>query len=45
MGPDPDPTPDQTPFLGDFKDATKKIFPRFFSHNLPAGTEAHYLQS
>jgi hypothetical protein len=35
MDPDPDPTPDLTPFFMTFKDAKKNIF-----YNLPAGTSS-----
>jgi hypothetical protein len=35
----PDPTPDPTPFFGDFKDAKNSF--HIFSYNL----KAHYLQS
>jgi hypothetical protein len=39
MDPDPDQTPDPTPFFSDFKDAKKIIFLlHIFSYNLPAGT-------
>jgi hypothetical protein len=39
MDPDPDQTPDPTPFFRDFKDAKKLIFfLHIFSYNLPAGT-------
>ncbi len=34
---DPDPTPDPTPFLCDFKNAKKNLF-IFFSYNLTGGT-------
>jgi hypothetical protein len=39
---DPDPTPDPTPFFGDFKDATKNSI--FLSYNLPAGTLSSVLK-
>jgi hypothetical protein len=41
MDPDPDPTPDLTPFFIDFKDA-KKISSYFFLITCP---QAHHLQS
>jgi hypothetical protein len=37
MDPDPDPTPDSTPFFIELKEAKKYFFP-FFSYNLPTGT-------
>jgi hypothetical protein len=40
---DPDPTPDLTPFVSDFKDA-KKLFFQIFSYNLPAGTLSSVLK-
>jgi hypothetical protein len=36
MDPDPDPTPDQSPFFSE--DAKKEYFFIFFSFNLPTGT-------
>jgi hypothetical protein len=42
MDQDPDPTPDQTTFFSEIKDA-KKIF-LFFSYNLPAGILSSFLK-
>jgi hypothetical protein len=39
MAPDADPTPDQTPFFIDFKDAKKDFF-HIFSYNLPTGSSS-----
>ncbi len=40
---DPDPTPDPTALFWEFKDA-KKMFPIFFSYNLPTGTLSSVLK-
>jgi hypothetical protein len=42
---EPDPTPDPTPFVSDFKDAKKVIFLILFSYNLPKGTLSSVLRT
>ncbi len=44
MDQDSDPTPDPTPFFSNRKDENQKIFPIFFSYNLPVGTLSSVLK-